>query len=170
MTEQITHLQSLVNIADEIFERWDKDMRSGKLLTALAGRITQYRKDVTRLREVLALIDSHSVIEEIAAERQRQIIAEGWSFEHDDQHSEFELSRAAVAYARHAANNHAFPHYVIVAAPDAWPWEYAWWKPKDPRRDLVRAAALIVADIERLDRAAAAETLNHGEGNGTTHG
>jgi hypothetical protein len=31
-----------------------------------------------------------------------------------------------------------------------------WWKPKDRRRDLVRAAALIIAEIERLDRDAEA--------------
>jgi hypothetical protein len=36
-----------------------------------------------------------------------------------------------------------------------WPWEDKWWKPKDRRRDLVRAGALIVAEIERLDRLAA---------------
>jgi hypothetical protein len=35
-----------------------------------------------------------------------------------------------------------------------WPWSREWWQPKDRRRDLVRAGALIVAEIERLDRAA----------------
>jgi hypothetical protein len=36
-----------------------------------------------------------------------------------------------------------------------WPskWAEHWFKPKDPRRDLVRAAALCIAEIERLDRA-----------------
>lgn len=29
-----------------------------------------------------------------------------------------------------------------------------WWKPKDRRRNLVKAGALIVAEIERLDRLA----------------
>ena len=37
--------------------------------------------------------------------------------------------------------------------PSYWPWEPRWWKPKNPRRDLVRAAALLIAEIERLDRA-----------------
>jgi len=32
--------------------------------------------------------------------------------------------------------------------------ERGWWKPKGPRRDLIRAAALIVAEIERIDRRA----------------
>ncbi|EIP5489386.1 hypothetical protein LS178_001568 [Salmonella enterica] len=30
----------------------------------------------------------------------------------------------------------------------------AWWKPKGARSDLVRAGALIQAEIERIDRAA----------------
>lgn len=43
------------------------------------------------------------------------------------------------------------------SAPDPfWPWQRKWWKPKDPRRDLVRAGALIIAEIERIDRAAVA--------------
>jgi len=29
----------------------------------------------------------------------------------------------------------------------------AWFKPTDPRRDLVKAGALCIAEIERLDRA-----------------
>ena len=33
-----------------------------------------------------------------------------------------------------------------------WPWAAEWWKPKDCRRNLVRAGALILAEIERLDR------------------
>jgi hypothetical protein len=35
-----------------------------------------------------------------------------------------------------------------------WPggWDWSWFKPTTPRRDLVKAGALIVAEIERLDR------------------
>jgi hypothetical protein len=36
--------------------------------------------------------------------------------------------------------------------PEMWPWSREWWKPRNSRRDLVRAAALIVAEIERVDR------------------
>lgn len=32
-----------------------------------------------------------------------------------------------------------------------WPWDSKWWKPKTDREDLVRAAALIIAEIERID-------------------
>ncbi|KAB2676748.1 hypothetical protein F9K85_09640 [Brucella tritici] len=39
-------------------------------------------------------------------------------------------------------------------APKNWPWNAEWWKPSDRRRNLVKAAALILAEIERLDREA----------------
>lgn len=93
-----------------------------------------------------------SVIDEIAAERRRQVEQEGWSSDHDDQHSRGELALAASCYAASCADwQEGFEP--DVAAPEAWPWHRSWWKPKDPRRDLIRAAALIVAEIERLDRA-----------------
>ena len=105
------------------------------------------------------------VIDEIAAERNRQIEQEGWNDAHDDQHRDGELSRAAACYAAHASAYQRVDHYVGLDAYQTvepsrsadnygWPWARKWWKPKDPRRDLIRAGALIVAEIERLDRAA----------------
>jgi hypothetical protein len=100
------------------------------------------------------------VTEEIAAERQRQIDAEGWTPEHDDEHPHGELARAAACYASVTAlpeNDHRHgPFY----PPPEWPWSNDWWKPgfkrdyADRRRNLVKAGALIVAEIERLDRLA----------------
>jgi hypothetical protein len=46
-------IEKLNKICDEIFERWDKDQRSGKLLTALAGRLQKYRPDVDEVRRAL---------------------------------------------------------------------------------------------------------------------
>lgn len=101
---------------------------------------------------------------DVLAERRRQIEQEGWSSKHDDSHRDGEMSRAAACYAAHAsayqrvasdANLDAYrsvePRYSVDNY--GWPWSRKWWKPKDPRRDLVRAAALIIAEIERLDRA-----------------
>lgn len=97
-----------------------------------------------------------TVIQEIAAERQRQTSKLGWTTAHDDQHSNSELAHAAACYAAPA------PPGVRAASlnepPLLWPWHRAYWKPKDQRSNLVRAAALIVAEIERLDRLRAAET------------
>ena len=99
------------------------------------------------------------VIEEIAAERRRQIEAEGWTTEHDDEHISGDIARAAASYAamaglRCATEDGADVDTSLHICPSDWPWARAWWKPKTVRRDLIRAAALIVAEIERLDRAA----------------
>lgn len=95
-----------------------------------------------------------SVIEEIAAERARQISAEGWTQEHDDEHNKGQLAAAASCYAANACLAVSEPAntYDGMNPPSAWPWSLRWWKPRGARRDLVRAAALIVAEIERLDR------------------
>ena len=83
---------------------------------------------------------------DVAAERRRQIEAEGWTPEHDDEHANGELALAATCYAAWGEGD---------PMPMRWPWAADWWKPKDERRNLVRAAALLLAEIERLDRNAA---------------
>lgn len=84
---------------------------------------------------------------DVLAERQRQVTAEGWTAERDDGYQNSELADAAACYAIHA-HNQGF------STPDHWPWSQDWWKQTSPRRDLVKAGALILAEIERLDRAA----------------
>lgn len=98
-----------------------------------------------------------SVIDEIAAERKRQVEAEGWTADHDDYHSDGEMARAAACYAMTGSAKWLCERAQrevkeFAQTPRDWPWEQRWWKPQSPRRDLVRAAALIVAEIERLDR------------------
>lgn len=80
----------------------------------------------------------------VLAERQRQVTEEGWSLSHDDEHRIGDLARAGGCYA-HLAGSQSEP-------PTFWPWEYEWWKPMGFRRDLVKAAALIVAEGEKFDR------------------
>lgn len=87
-----------------------------------------------------------NAIEAIAAERQRQIEVEGWTPEHDDEHDDGALANAAACYA-------VGDDLRRFDGPDGiWPWKASWWKPADRRRNLVKAGALIVAEIERLDR------------------
>ena len=96
---------------------------------------------------------------DVLAERQRQVTAEGWSSKHDDQYKNTELAFAASCYAFHAAaaswdlEDDGIP-YDSHPVPKQWPWDPSWWKPTDARRDLVKAGALILAEIERIDRAA----------------
>lgn len=86
-----------------------------------------------------------SVIGEIEAERYRQIYEEGHTFRHDDEHDQGELYRAAICYMTGTPN---LGRFAIQ-----WPWEMSSWKPStDRRKDLIKAAALLVAEIERLDR------------------
>lgn len=91
-------------------------------------------------------------VSDIAAERQRQVDAEGWSADRDDGYADAELAKSAAAYTLSACG------FSPDAAREMWPrsWSAHWWKPTTARRDLVKAGALIVAEIERLDRQALA--------------
>lgn len=93
---------------------------------------------------------------DVLAERQRQVEAEGWTPEHDDAHSTGDLAAAAACYALHSviATNQSPVGDPMEFPPPGWPWDEAWWKPGTARRDLVKAGALILAELERLDRAA----------------
>lgn len=95
-------------------------------------------------------------LRKIEKERSRQIAREGWTPEHDDKHVIGQLALAACCYAT------PFPLWIraltsanIVSFQDPWPWEREWDKrgQHDPKKRLVIAAALILAELERLDRA-----------------
>lgn len=85
------------------------------------------------------------------AERERQVVGEGFDTDHDDNHSDHQ----ALAYA---AGSYLSPVWKNTDAKDKgrpplqWPWEEAWWKPKDKVRDAERGAALALAYLEQLDR------------------
>ena len=102
----------------------------------------------------------------IEEERKRQIEKEGWTSEHDDKHTDQSLALAAALYASPT------DELMIVreSGPmiDPWPWwgindlsdrgkpipVHAWDKRKQHSRlrRLQIAGALIVAEIERLQR------------------
>ena len=87
----------------------------------------------------------------IYAERQRQIEKEGWTAERDDVvHADGGLAAAAVCYIKHDGE-WPFP-LRSDRSPLGWPWDSEWWKPKDRISNLVRAGALIAAEIDRLQR------------------
>ncbi|MFU5241108.1 hypothetical protein ACM7W4_28065 [Pseudomonas aeruginosa] len=107
-----------------------------------------YAKDAEALMALLAAAPGKEVPQawlDVQAERRRQVEAEGWTPEHDDLYCAAELPRAAAAYILNGANDEA---------PAIWPFSAKWWKPRDARSNYVRASALILAEIERLDRAA----------------
>jgi hypothetical protein len=100
---------------------------------------------------------SGGVCNEILAERERQIVVEGFTIDHDNAHDRQALILAAMAYCQ-SASVADDTSYLSHRPPNYWPWDIRWWKPKTNRRDLIRAAALIVAAIDRIDRGAPAQS------------
>ncbi|EOK5831519.1 ead/Ea22-like family protein [Escherichia coli] len=101
-----------------------------------------------RIAELEARAFNPAILD-VIAERQRQQSVEGWMPEHDDEHCNGELAMAAVCYINETGTvnrNGGKPWW--------WPWDASWWKPNARRRNLVKAGALILAEIERIDRAA----------------
>jgi hypothetical protein len=96
-----------------------------------------------------------------AAERRRQIDAEGYDRAHDSDHTRGELFLAALAYWQRCVGV-TMPTRLAWAAsgrsrcrvpvPVIWPWDAEFWKPKSKKRDLERAGALCLAELERLGR------------------
>lgn len=88
-------------------------------------------------------------------ERRRQVDVEGWTAEHDDAHGEGSMAVAAACYALTAREGLDRADSLRIITLWKWTgWAQHWFKPGDTRSNLVRAAALILAEIERLDRAA----------------
>jgi hypothetical protein len=79
----------------------------------------------------------------IRAERARQITVEGYTAEHDTEHDRGQLALAAAAYALAASGR----------APQGsvwWPFHGGYKPGPEPLASLVKAAALIVAEMDRL--------------------
>jgi len=90
------------------------------------------------------------ILEEIERERNDQVSVNDWSYEHDDQLTEGQLALAAAGYCQASTNPTLF-YRKDGLLPIHWPTGWI-FNPTTPRRDLIKAAALVVAEIERLDR------------------
>lgn len=93
-------------------------------------------------------------VELIRKERARQRAAkgEGWSAAHDDGHTRGELAMAAAVYAM---PDQMREQTILGRSLRSllWPWPGEWKPVRDDRiRELVKAGALIAAEIDRLQR------------------
>ncbi len=120
-------------LADDEQVQWAADLRLAADLLASQG-------------QAVGAVPLTDAARDVLAERHRQVEAEGWTPEHDDEHDAGEMALAAACYAAGDNDCRSEP-------PSIWPWDSAWWKPSDRRRMLVKAGALILAEIERRDRA-----------------
>ncbi|WP_235583310.1 hypothetical protein [Pseudomonas aeruginosa] len=144
-------------IADALIFKWP--VLQGARNQLNIKRISEQPYDESKLHSAIAAMLAAAPGKEVPqawldvqAERRRQITAEGWTPEHDDLYCAAELPRAAAAYILNGANDEA---------PAIWPFVAKWWKPRDARSNYVRAGALILAEIERLDRAAPGKEVGH---------
>ena len=110
-----------------------------------------------------ARCDTSFALALIKAERIRQVTTKGYTREHDDQHRDGELAAAAACYAK--------PHRSETSVSGSWPFAATDWKPKpnDRVRELVVAASLIVAEVERLERLAHRVELDRRAASRTTY-
>ena len=79
------------------------------------------------------------VVNAVLKERLRQIEGEGWTPEHDQEHPGGEFAKAAACYA------------IGQPVQNWWPvgWEF---KEDDKYRMLIKSGALVLAELERIER------------------
>lgn len=89
-------------------------------------------------------------------ERIRQIEKEGYTLAHDDQHENGEIGIAALCYEQEPLERdlRGGDFDIKITVPNNFPWNDDYWKPtpNDRNRELIKAGALYMAEIERLER------------------
>lgn len=174
------------------------ELRTDAAAHLATSRATEAEREVVRQRRLYASQGTARIV----AERLRQVEAEGWTPEHDQEHDDGALAKAAACYVqaalitqrapesvpgvrrvyerhnevpeddedfRRMLENPARHWYGWDKAPDEWPWDPSWWKPSpDVVSNLVKAGALIAAEIDRLlaSPSAAQEGSSRTEGDG----
>ena len=108
------------------------------------------------------MIGVSNAAHDVLSERRRQIEHEGFTPERDDKYDRGSLAKAAACYAYAASVPDARRTQILkrkvrsamglAVLYELWPWSWKWWKPTSRRADLVKAGALIIAEIERIDR------------------
>ncbi|MEE1922877.1 hypothetical protein V0R50_21055 [Pseudomonas sp. 148P] len=148
------HLLQLAERSCSLLEDWVQ-------LTDTANEALTEQIKATR-----SLLQSQSptwsiAVRDLLAERRRQVREEGYTPGKDDQYTYGELAQAASTYAFWADPRGARPDdhidYLNSGQQGLWPWAKECWKPTNQRLMLIKAGALILAELDRLDRRAARE-------------
>lgn len=92
-------------------------------------------------------IDPFTGLSLIYQERTRQVDELGWTATHDDLHDTYQLLDAAETYIDAAELGGESALRI-----GSWPWPEHTFRPESKIRNLVKAGALIAAEIDRLLR------------------
>lgn len=93
---------------------------------------------------------------DVLAERVRQIDVEHYTLAHDLLHHPGELGLASASYLNTAIDQlHGKEHDPAEEA-DTWPWQREAWRPGTARENIVKALAIGLALLDRIDAAPAA--------------
>lgn len=124
-----------------------------ELFDELEAQLSQIGSNLEEMMTYLSGISKAS--SDVLDERRRQVEVEGFASESDDKYVKGELAAAAACYVLQFCRR--LPMGMLVDVTNKiWPFGTEWLKSDLSRRDLVKAAALIIAEIERLDRVAPA--------------
>ncbi|EQB4447071.1 hypothetical protein ACYKEA_004905 [Pluralibacter gergoviae] len=133
---------------------WGPDTSIERIKTINATMPSFSLKTVEELVERISELEftAPAAVVDIISERQRQRTIKGYTHEQDDTYIEGELAAAAISYIE------------PMEAMNYWPadWHDDSFKPSDYRRNLVKAAALLIAEIERCDRGADIQDIGRG--------
>lgn len=169
IAERLTKLQQAAEVQCST-GNWNVDPYMHGMANGLILALAIMKDETPRYLQAPPKWLSDHPLDLIANERKRHS-EEGWTDAHDDLHVNGELARAAACYSYFSYPPQSFrdfdmrrppdgrkegePHSAWVVIRRMWPWEWGWWKPTDNKiRDLVKAGSLIVAEIQRLQRAA----------------
>lgn len=96
------------------------------------------------------LVAMHLAAAMVLSERLRQVAQEDYSPSHDDEHDTGEMALAAAMYATPPIDRQL--GIDVDQVPWQWPWDHKHWKPGERKRELAKAGALILAELERIMR------------------
>jgi hypothetical protein len=143
LVEEVLRLRSLSNYEPLIRGRMIDEVLRHLSLTLATGTFEGIQSGIEDFKETYAT-DIPQAWLDVIGERRHQINDLGFSSQQDDGYVFDELTRAARAYIMVSNPGEDQPSY--------WPWDRKFWNPKDRRENLVRAAALLIAEVERIDR------------------
>lgn len=160
-------IAALPGVDADIIRRAIAEAISNSDLPQLREELSDLKEEAVLLRQEIGNLNSRLIrhrdgVEnaslaglDVLGERARQRRVEGYTDEHDDSLDTFSLSAAALAYITDARLRGTTGHGFDNGAPVDWPYGDESWRPKhDIRKSFEQAAALLLAEMDTLDRKA----------------